>query len=80
MYFEKRRIVSEFLKSNSISAYDLQKITRDLCCCGSCKFYVQHYTRDGIAVDFGHCTKGNIIHSKKPSTASCGSWEDCEGE
>ena len=68
--------VVQFLHDKKMSAWELAKITKELCCCGSCRFFAQHYTRDGDALDWGHCNKGNIQHSKKISTASCGSWED----
>ena len=78
--YKKRSQVREFLKENNMSAWDLAKITKELCCCGSCYFFVQHYTKEGEALDWGHCAKGNIQHSKKISTASCGFWEDCDNE
>lgn len=69
-------LVRKFLKDNHLEAWELAKISKELCCCGSCKFFVQHYTKDGEGLDWGHCCKGNIQHSKKLSTACCGFWED----
>jgi len=71
-----RKAVINFLKESGISAWELAKISKQLCACGTCKFYVQHYTKYGEPVDWGHCAKGSIQHSKKPSTSSCGFWED----
>lgn len=68
--------VRNFLHEQKMNAWELAKITKELCCCGSCRFFVQHYTKDGDALDWGHCNRGNIQHSKKISTASCGMWED----
>lgn len=76
----KRVAVCRFLKQQKMSAWDLAKITKQLCACGTCYYFVQHYTKDGEALDWGHCTKGNIQHSKKISTSSCGFWTDCEDE
>lgn len=66
--------VKIFLKEKDMQAYDLVRIAKMLCCCGTCRFFEQHYTKDGTALDWGHCRKGNIQHSKKISTASCASW------
>ena len=77
--YEQIHNVVEFLKHSKMSAFDLAKITKELCACGTCKFFVQHYTKNGDALDWGHCCKGNIQHSKKISTASCGFW-DCDNE
>ena len=76
----KRSAVRKFLKEQKMSAFDLNKITKEFCACGTCRFYTQHYTKDGNPVDWGHCYKGNIQHSKKPSTSACGFWEDYEEE
>lgn len=75
-YDQIQKVVT-FMKENKIKAWELSKISKELCACGTCKFFVQHYTKDGEAIDWGHCCKGNIQHSKKISTASCGFW-DCE--
>ena len=69
------RTIKEFIRTNRMTPYDLAKISKELCACGTCKFFVQHYTKDGTAIDWGHCCKGNIQHSKKISTASCGFWD-----
>lgn len=76
---EKIALVVRFLKENHMQAFDLAKISRELCNCGTCRFFVQHYTKEGEALDWGHCCKGNIQHSKKIGNASCGFW-DCEEE
>lgn len=67
--------VNGFLKEKHMQAFDLIRIAKKLCCCGTCKYFEQHYTKHGDALDWGHCFKGNIQHSKKNSTASCGSWD-----
>lgn len=67
--------VNDFLREKHMQAYDLVRISKMLCCCGTCKHFIQHYTKDGDALDLGHCNKGNIQHSKKISTSSCGSWD-----
>ena len=77
---EKRHEVVQFLKDHKMHASDLATIVKRLCCCGTCYFFVQHYTKDGEGLDWGHCRKGNVQHSKKVSTASCGFWEDCPDE
>ena len=73
--YEQISKVIDFLHENNMTAFDLAKITKELCTCGTCKFFVQHYTRDGEAVDWGHCCRGNIQHSKKISNSSCGYWD-----
>ena len=73
-----RQQVSEvigFLQDKKMQAYDLVRIAKMLCCCGTCKYFEQHYAKNGQALDWGHCFKGNIQHSKKISTTSCGSWD-----
>lgn len=74
----QRQEVKEFLQSHDMNAWDLHHITKTLCSCGTCKFFTQHYTKQGEPLDWGHCNKGNIQHSKKPSTACCGYWQDGE--
>lgn len=76
-YYRQRSEVRQFLRDKRMSAWDLAKISKELCACGTCRMFVQHYTKDGEALDWGHCCKGNIQHSKKISTASCGFW-DCD--
>lgn len=73
-YFEKRKVIIDFLNGSKISAYDLVRIGKDLCCCRTCKFFIQHYTKDGNPIDFGHCVKNNIPKSKTPNMQSCGFW------
>lgn len=73
-YEDIRRKVLKFLHENDISAFDLCRVAKDLCNCRTCKFFVQHYSKDGQAVDFGHCIKSNIPTSKRPNTQSCGFW------
>ena len=67
--------VNKFLKSKHMQAFDLVRIAKRMCCCGTCKYFEQHYNKSGEALDWGHCFKGNVQHSKKISTASCGYWE-----
>lgn len=73
-YIELKRLIVKFIQENNISSYDLVRVSRDLCCCKTCRFFVQHYVKDGYAVDFGHCTKNNIPIEKKPNMQSCGFW------
>lgn len=73
---ELKVTVRMFMQEKNIVAYDLLRIARHFCCCNTCKHYVPHYSKDGTPLDWGHCDKGNIQHSKKPSTASCGFWAD----
>ena len=79
-YYELRRTIVDFLNKSGISAYDLCRVGRDLCCCRTCRFFVQHYSKDGSPIDFGHCTKNTTIKAKKPSTQSCGFWDLEDGE
>lgn len=74
-FAEQVKDVNGFLKEKHMCAYDLVRIAKTLCCCGTCKYFVQLYTKDFTALDWGHCDKGNIQHSKKVSTTSCGSWD-----
>lgn len=81
-YWTLRNRIVKFINESGISAFDIARITKDLCCCRTCKFFVQHYSKDGNAVDFGHCIKNNIPRSKKPNMESCGMWtlEERAGE
>lgn len=83
-YYKQVRDIRRFLDEKHMQAYDLVRIAKQMCCCGTCKHFEQHYTKDGTALDWGHCNKGNIQHSKKISTSSCGSWaydgEELEAE
>ena len=74
-YYEMRKLILNFLKENKMLAADLMRVGKDLCVCGTCKYYVDHYTKDGTALDFGHCRKNNIPKSKRPNLQSCGFWD-----
>ena len=75
-YFEARKIVVQFLNENRITAFDLVNIAKDLCRCRTCRFFVQHYDKDGDPVDFGHCIKNNNPRPRprSPNMESCGFW------
>ena len=73
-YFEMRKKINSFIEESGISAYDVCRIARDLCCCRTCVFYVQHYAKEGEPVDFGHCRKNNRPKSVNPNMQSCGYW------
>lgn len=73
-YEEMRAEIVKFINDSHISAYDVARISKTLCCCRTCKFFVQHYAKDGTPVDFGHCCQGNHIKSRQPNTNSCGYW------
>ena len=73
-YDSLRQEIVTFLRESSISPYDMVRIGKDLCCCRTCKFFVQHYDKDGQSVDFGHCRKNNIPKPKRPHDGSCGFW------
>ena len=73
-YSDMRNAIIKFINDSGINAYDLVRIGKELCCCRTCKFFVQHYAKDGAPVDFGHCVKDNIVKSKRPNTQSCGFW------
>lgn len=75
-----RQLILKFIKENKISVCNLARISKQLCSCGQCKFFEQHYTKSGEPVDWGHCTRTNIYHSKRVSNASCGYWEYGESE
>lgn len=74
-YYETRAKIVEFINSSGISAYDVVRIAKDLCCCRTCKFYVQHFSKDGTPIDFGHCERSNLPKAKRPNTQSCGYWQ-----
>lgn len=74
---EKAKILS-FMKKEKIDAYTLQRIAKNLCRCGHCKMFVQHYTSQGQELDFGHCIQYNIPKSKNPYDTACGSWVEKE--
>ena len=69
-----RHSIALFLKESRISAYDLVRVGKDLCACRTCKFFSQHYDKDGNSVDFGHCRKNNIPKPRRPHDNSCGFW------
>ena len=73
-YEDIRREIVKFLSENRIKPYDLIRVGKDLCRCGTCKFFVQHYAKDGNALYFGHCRKNKIPKSVKPYDNSCGFW------
>ena len=73
-YFEMRNKIVRFFNESGISAYDLCRIGRDLCCCRTCKFFVQHYGKSGKEVDFGQCVKNNVSKRKRPHDNSWGYW------
>jgi len=73
-YLDMRKAILKFINDSGISAYDICRISKDLCCCRTCRFFVQHYAKDGKPVDFGHCIKGNVFRSKNPNMQSCGFW------
>lgn len=73
---ERRKKLREYMHENGVNAYDLVRMAKEWCRCGTCRFFIQHYTKDGDGLDWGHCDKGNVQHSKKQSTACCGFWED----
>lgn len=74
-YDEDRRLIVGFLNETNMKAYDLARISKDLCTCSTCRFYCQHYDADGNYVPFGHCNRVKN-RAKKPHEASCGFW-DC---
>lgn len=78
--YDDIKAVVKFMESAKMDAWTLAKIAKELCSCGTCRFFIQHYTKMGIPLDWGHCCKGNIQHSKKISTSCCGYWEDDDGE
>lgn len=73
---DNKNAVIKFMQDHNISACDLARYAKMLCSCGTCHFFEQHYTKDGRGLDWGHCWKGNIQHSKKVSTSACGFWRD----
>lgn len=73
-YAKRVAAIKRFMAESGIDAYDLARITKSLCSCEMCKHFVQHYSKDGVPVDFGHCTRG-MPKSRRPSASSCGGWE-----
>ena len=79
-YYDMRNQIVDFLDESKISAYDLVRIGRDLCCCRTCGFFIQHFTKDGKQIDYGHCNRTNQLKAVKPNAQSCGYWrleEEC---
>ena len=76
-YWEKRKELVRFIRSSEtgLDAYDVAKISKELCSCRTCRYFVQHYSKDGNPVDFGHCTHSNIPRAKKPGQINCGKWD-----
>lgn len=76
-YWDKRNELVRFIRSSEtgLDAYDVAKISKELCSCRTCKYFIQHYGKDGNPVDFGHCTNTTIPRAKKPSQINCGKWE-----
>jgi len=56
-YLEMRNRIVQFINESGISAYDICRIGRDLCCCRTCKFYAQHYGKSGAEVDLVTASK-----------------------
>lgn len=73
-YQDMRNEIIEFLNNSDISPFDLVRIGKDLCCCRTCVFFVQHYSKEGDPVDFGHCIKNNNPKPTRPHNQSCGFW------
>lgn len=73
-YEDIRSEIVKFISENRIRPYDLIRVGKDLCRCGTCKFFVPHYSKDGSALDFGHCRKNKIPKSVRPYDNSCGFW------
>lgn len=73
-YEDIRREIVSFTKESHISIYDVVRVGKDLCSCRACKFFTQHYDKDGKSVDFGHCRKNNIPKPKRPHDSACGFW------
>lgn len=73
-FFAMEKKVVKFIEESGISAFDLCRVAKGLCCCRTCYFFAQHYDKKGEAVDFGHCTKNNMTKQVKPNMQSCGFW------
>ena len=73
-YNEARNEIVKFLNKSGISPFDLARISKELCSCRTCKHFVQHYSKDGRPVDFGHCISANVAHSRRPNQQSCCNW------
>ena len=79
-YEDIRKEIAHFITDSHLSLYDLVRIAKDMCACRKCKFFVQHYDKEGKSVDFGHCRKNNIPKPKRPHDNACGFWEMEETE
>ena len=77
-YEDIRREIVRFSKETGISPYDIQRVSKDMCCCGKCKHFMPHYLADGKLTDFGHCTKNKIPKAVRPREISCGYWDGGE--
>ena len=73
-HYDIKLEIARFLEESGISSYDLMRIGKELCSCGTCADFVQHYSKDGKEIDFGHCKRGNVDKSKRPGSAVCGFW------
>ena len=78
-YNEKCQAIRQFAKDNNIHMYDVARLSADMSTCDKCKFYCQHYDRDGTYVPFGHCNRLNN-KATKPHNRSCGNWVYQESE
>lgn len=76
--YEDMEAIRRCASEQGISMAELTRLAKKMCRCGTCHFFEQHYTKDGQALDWGHCFKGNVQHSKKQSTAAGGFWADGE--
>ena len=74
-YYEMRKKVNKLIQESGLTAFDVARIAKDLCRCRTCKFYVPHYSKNGIELDLGHCIKNNTPKRKRPNMESCGHWE-----
>lgn len=76
-YEDQVRKLKNFLRENpDINPCDLNRLSRLLYRCGTCKFFVRHYNSKGLPIDYGHCPRTKIIKTKKPGENACGFWKD----
>ena len=47
--------------------------------CGNCIHFIQHYGKDGIEINCGHCRYPNI-KSRRPGDKACKDWESVKSE
>lgn len=73
-YEEKRIEILTFAKEHQIQIYDVARIAKDLSTCEKCRFYCQHYDRNGEYVPYGHCNRLKN-RARKPHESSCSFWE-----